>query len=214
MTKSNLSAFFAGVVVTALAGVSLLSTTGFQTTSMKVGTVDAARAGNDSETAKTANEDLQKQLRNRAGILEFIQTYPTMTDAAATRFRELSLKPTPTDADRAEIDKIKNATIAEEKKSRDLQTKASPTQDDLKAIEAYRALSVGKRELLDKWSREFDTQLRTSEANSIRGLRDRVRNAIAEVGKKEGYTVIHDSQAAPYAANDVTEAVLKIVNRR
>ncbi|MER3496533.1 MAG: hypothetical protein C4320_07015 [Armatimonadota bacterium] len=214
MTSSHLQGFFAGVGLTIVATSGLLSLSGFQGASLKIGSVDAAKAANDSIEAKRLDSELQKSVAARQGLLEFISTYPTISAADATRFRELSLKPTPTAADTAEIERLRNAVIAEEKKSRDLQTKASPTAVDLSAIEGYRARAVATRDLLGKWSQEFDAQLYGMRDKSRQDLVEKVRSVIAEVGKKGGYTVIYDSNAAPYSANDISDEVKKALDRR
>ena len=196
-----------GVGATAFAAIGLLGLTGFQATSPKMGVVDFTKVFNESGLVKTQDETLRAAERLRQGLIEYVQTYPTITREQATRFRELSVKTPKTDADTAALDKLKAEVQAEEKKYRDLQTKASPTQEDLKAIEAYRTRAGQTRELLGGWVQEFRGEMVELQSQARQQLAAKIRGVIADVGKREGYSVIYDIQSTPYAANDVTKQV-------
>ncbi len=208
MPSNPLKPFLAGVATTAAAGALLLGLVGFQGgASAKVGVVDFPRALKESALIATQNEGLRKADSARQAVAEFVNTYPTITVDQARTFRTLSLKANPTDADREALDKLKAAIIADEKKARDLQTKANPTQDDLKAIEAYRTRAVASREMLQGWIGEFRNEMGALRNDAEQDLAQKVRALVAEVGKKQGYSVIYNSDVAPYAANDVTADV-------
>lgn len=208
MHTTQLKGFFMGVGATALVAFGLMGLSGFQATSMKVGVVDITKVFNESPLVKTQEDSLRRANDSRQSVLEFIRTYPTITRPQATTLRTLSVKKELTDAERTGLDKVKEDAKAEEKKARDLQTKANPSQDDLKAIEGYRTRTQASRELLQAWSQEFGGEMAELQNQARQELMTKVRGVIAEVGKKEGYTVIYDIQTAPYAANDVTRLAI------
>ena len=205
MHNAQLKGFFMGVGATALAAFTLVGLSGFQATSMKVGVVDFTKVFNDAPLVKTQDEGLRRADDARRAVVEFVNTYPTITREQAIQFRTLATKTTLTEAEGNQRDKLKADVIAEEKKSRELQTKANPTQDDLKAIESYRTRTQATRELLQGWLQEFRGEMTELTSQARQDLANKVRAAISEVGRKEGYSVIYDVQVAPYAANDVTK---------
>ena len=207
MHNQQLKGFFLGVGTTALLAFGLMGLTGFQANSPKVGIIDFAKAFNDTPLLKNQDEANRQAERNRQGIIDFVNTYPTITREQATRFRALSTKTNLTDAERSELDKLKNEVIADEKKARDLQTKPNPTQEDLKAIEAYRTRQQSTREMLGSWVQEFRGEIAEQRGQANQEIVTKMRSIVAEVGKREGYSVIYEAQFAPYAANDVTKQV-------
>lgn len=207
MHNQQLKGFFMGVGTTALAVFGILGLSGFQATSPKMGVVDFKKAFNESGLVKSQDETLRAAERSRRSVIEYISTYPTITREQATQLRTLSVKRDITEAERTTLDKLKATIQAEEKKSRDLQTKANPTQEDLKAMEGYRTRVQSTRELIQAWAQEFNNEMIALQADARQDLAGKIRNVIAEVGRKEGYSVIYDIETAPYAANDVTKQV-------
>ncbi len=202
-----------GVGATAFAVLGLIGLSGFQANSPKMGVVDFTKAFNESALVRTQDETLRQSERARQSIIEYVNTYPTITRDQATRFRTLSVKRDKTEADGTALEKLKAEVQAEEKKSRDLQTKANPTQEDLKAIEGYRTRAQATREMLQGWVQEFRGEMVELQSQARQELATKIRSVIAEVGKREGYSVIYDIQTAPYAANDVTKQVQEAAAR-
>ena len=61
--------------------------------------------------------------------------------------------------------------------------------------------------MLQGWLGEFRNEMVGMRNDAEADLATRVRAVVAEVGKKGGYTVIYNSDVAPYAANDITADV-------
>lgn len=215
MISTTFKPFLAGVATTALAGALLLGLSGFQGgTSIKIGIVDLQKATKDLPIMTNGLENIRRDEQARQALAEFVQTYPTITAEQASSIRALSLKTTPiTEAERKQLDALKAAVIADEKKARDLQTKANPTQDDLKAIEAYRTRAVASREMLQNWLPELRNELLTKRNEADVDLNTRMRAIVAEVAKKGGYSVVYAAELTPYAANDITDEVKKAAEK-
>src|SRR5690349_17592529 len=109
--------------------LAMMAGSGFQAKNDKYGVVDLAEVFSSSEFAKGQTDTLRNLNTQRQDILQFANTYPVFSTEQAQRFRELSVKTQPTAAEKAELDKLKAAIIAQDKKLKDIQIKPQPTPE-------------------------------------------------------------------------------------
>jgi len=205
--------FGSGIVVAAIGIVTLGGLVGFQATSTKIGVVDNRKVVGSSEIYRKSRETLNNATSIRQSILEFIIANRTMKKEDAQRFRDLTLKNLPTEVEKSELEKIKAGALDGEKRKRELELKNPPSADETKALEEFRNRQAGTGDLLQEWQKEFQQELEQLDAKIGQDLEKTVKDAIQEVGKKQGYSVVYASTVAPYAANDITDEVLKAVNK-
>lgn len=187
---------------------------GFRAPGDKTGTVDLARVFNESEYAKKQTESLRNMGSQRQAIVEFLRTYPHLKSEDAVKFRELSLKVTPTPADKAEQERIKNDAQASEQKYRDLTTKSGPTQAELTQLDDLNRRQQTNGQNLQKWNEEFAGELQQRQESLRNETLQRVREAVQQVGKDQGYSIVFVQDVAPYSSNDVTGDALKAMNAK
>ena len=94
-----------------------------------------------------------------------------------------------------------------------LELQNPPSADEQKALEEFRNRQASTGDLLQEWQKEFQQELEQLDSKVGQDLEKNVRDAIQEVGKKQGYSVVYASTVAPYAANDITDEVVKAVNK-
>ncbi|MBX3118526.1 MAG: OmpH family outer membrane protein [Fimbriimonadaceae bacterium] len=198
------------VVAAAMGAVVLFS--GFQDNTNKMGVVNLATVFNDSEFGKKRKIEGEALKQAREGLLEFLDTYRVMTIEQAQRIRELSLKPTVTAAEKAELERLKADVIAADKKAKEYSQKASLTPEERQLLIEYTNRSQQIIELANRWLRDFTQELQTwDDKTRTEGL-DKTRVAIQQAAKQQGYSIVLDASIAPYAANDMTDAALKAMN--
>lgn len=200
------------VVAAALAGA--MFGMGFQGGAQKTGTVDLAKVFNDSAYAKKQTDGLRNVAQARVGVVEFLRTYRTVKPEDANKFRDLSLKENATAADKAEIERIKTQAQADEQTYRAVTTKDKPTQAEVSQIEEFNRRKEATAQLLEKWNGDFTTELQTRQENLRTETLQRVKDAVAQVAKDQGYSMVFDQNIAPYSANDLTAEALKAMNNK
>ena len=213
MKQNYWKGFGSGIAVAAFGIIALGGLVGFQGTSAKVGVVDSRKVISSSDLYRRSRETFQSATSTRQSILEFVNANRTMKKEDAQRFRDLSLKNLPTEAEKAELEKIKASALDGEKRKRDLELKNPPSADEQKALEEFRNRQASTGDLLQEWQKEFQQELEQLDSKVGQDLEKNVRDAIQEVGKKQGYSVVYASTVAPYAANDITDEVVKAVNK-
>jgi Skp family chaperone for outer membrane proteins len=199
----------------AAAGVAaIIFASGFDTPTLKFGVVDVSKAMTTSDAYKRNGDDLQAQFKLRQDVLEFLNTYPVMTVAQANRFRELSLKPAPTQADTTEVNKIKFDVKDTDAKLRAAQQKANPTAADRQFLEDIGRRAPEVAGLITKWKQEFIEELNAVQDKAQAASQESAHNSVEEIGKNQAFTLIFIKDFAPYGQNDVTPDVLKAMNKK
>lgn len=202
-----------GWVVAGLLGC-FIAFSGFQAGAEKTGVVDLNRVLSDSEIGKKNEADLRNALALRSGLLDFISTYKVLTTDQANKLRDLTLKPNPTDADKAEIERIKKEVIAADAKRNELLQKANPTEADRLQLQDYNNRSNTMAELLARWNQEFQNELDQLESQVRATTVNKAKETVKEVSKAQGFTIVLESTVAPYGANDITDATIKALNAK
>lgn len=188
--------------------------TGFQNKAEKIGVVDVAQIFQTSDLTGRKKEELRLMGENRKGILDFVHTYRTFTPSQAERYKALSLKPSLAPAEKTELDKIKADVIAQDKVHKALQTKAKPTPDEVTRLNALSEQTKQTQVAEQTWAKEFDDAMNAKQDSLRQEVLETIQGTVQEVGKKQGYSLIFLRDVAPFAANDVTPEVLKVINAK
>ena len=96
---------------------------------------------------------------------------------------------------------------------RALQQKSDSTADDKARLSALTAQQTASRQVLQQLSESYSDQFKT-EADKINAqFTDTVKQAIAAVAKDKGLGVVFDAAVAVYTANDISDEVIKRLNK-
>jgi len=200
------------VVAAALAGG--IAGMGFQTGTEKTGTVDMAKVFNESEYAKKQTDSLRAMGQARQGVLEFLRQNEHLKPEDATKFHDLSIKADPTANDKADVERIKKDAIAVEQRFSALSTKDKPSQAEVTELEDLNRRKEAVDGLLGKWSGDFSGELQAKQEALRNDTLDKVKDAVAQVAKQQGYTMVFVQDIAPYSANDLTADALKAMSKK
>jgi Skp family chaperone for outer membrane proteins len=214
MNKSYWTGFLTGTTVLAVGALTLLVSSGFQGASIKFGNVDANKVVQGIEAAKGYGEAQKNALAERQNILTFLDTNRLMKKEDIEKFKTLSLKVGKTDAEKAELEKVKTAAIDAKKKFEELQFKTNPTDAELKLLSELQNRQAATPEIAQKMVQEFQREMQQLQEENMRTIQDSYRSAIQEVGKKQGFTILFDANVAPFAVNDATDDVVKAAAKK
>lgn len=193
--------------------VALLGIVGFQGAAEKTGVVDLNKCIQQSALGQANTAQLNAAVNARRGLIDFIRTYRVLTAEQAQRMRDLTLKTTVTDAEKAELERLKQEVIAADKKRNELAQKGNGlTDDEKKQLNEFAQRAQAMGAVLEAWNGDFTDDLTQLQQKLQAETIDKAKAALAQVGKAQGFSVIFETNVAPYAANDVTEAVVKQMN--
>jgi Skp family chaperone for outer membrane proteins len=209
MNKSYFTGFLTGTTVVALGLVVLMVGSGFQGPSLKFGVVDSFATQAGMEQMQTLKEEEKNAFSARSVYFAFVVSTGSLRVEDAKKFRELSMKTTKTDADKIEMDRLKTLANDGKKKFEDLVIKQNPTDADLKLLDELRNRQAQLKEYLQVTQKELEQEMEALNNANLRKLSEIYKAAVTEVGKKQQFTLIFDKGNAPYAANDITDDVIK-----
>ena len=196
------------------AAIGVLAASGFQDATTKMGVVDISDVVEQSDYGKKNQEDFNAMKSAREGILEFIDTYRVLTNEQALKLRELSLKGNASAPEKAELETLKATIIASDKKSKELAQKPNLTPEERTLMQDYAQRSQTMEQVAQRWFREFTNEMQQWADKQKSASIQKARDAVNEVAKTGGYTIVLESGVAPYGANDLTQAALKAMNAK
>lgn len=194
--------------------LAVVSVVGFQTPVEKVGVADINRLMDQSDYGKSLQAQLDKMRSARQDVLSFIDQNRVLTVDQATQIRDLSLKPSLTKEEQAQLDSLKATVVAANKKWTELATKTNMTPEDRTLVQDYSDRAQRMAELGSRWVRDFSSDLAEWAAKQKAEGNQRARAAIHEVAKAQGYTMVYDSVFVPYGVNDLTDTALTAMNAK
>jgi Skp family chaperone for outer membrane proteins len=197
----------------AVALIGVMCGSGFKAPTDKVGSVDINKVFADSDYSKKQQEQLREAGTTRRGVLDLLHAYAVMRPEDAQRFADLSLKEKPTPEDKAEEDKITQAAKDADTIYRGLATKANPTPAELAQIEDFNRRKDRISVLQQQWAQQFQDQMNAMTDKVRTDAVGKVREAIGQVARDQGYSVVFSTEFAPYCSNDLTDAATKAINK-
>jgi len=186
--------------------------TGFQVPVEKVGVADINRMMDDSDFGKSVKAELEKMRTAREDVLSFIDKDRVITVEQATKIRDLTLKPTLTKEEQAQLDSLKAQVIAQNKRRDELMTKTNMVPEERTLADQYAGWAQQANQLGNEWVRQFTSDIDDWVQKQKIESNKRARAAVQETAKVQGFTVVYDSIFAPFGANDLTDTALQAMN--
>jgi Skp family chaperone for outer membrane proteins len=198
------------IISAAVLGVLLAS--GFQGSMDKVATVDLNSMVETSDMGKAGQADFDKMKDGREGLLKFLDDTRVLTIDQANTLRTLWLKPAPTAAETASLERLKADVVAQAKKNVELSTKPNLTAEERTLLQEYASRSAAIEQVAGQWLDEFRQEMRGWAEQRKADTLKKAKAAAQQVAKAQGFSLVFDSSVAVYAANDLTDEALKTMN--
>ncbi len=200
------------LIAAVLAGIMLGS--GFQDGKEKFGVVDLRKVILDSKISKETSDKVINAEKARVAVLTFIRDNRVITDEQASRMRVLELQEAPkTEAEQAELTKIKTDVLAACKEKSDLDTNNNPTEPERLRLMALSRTEQNSAQILVQYQEDFRDELQKMSQDVQLEAFDKATKAATAIAKSKGFTIIFSSSAVAYAANDLTADATKEANK-
>ena len=194
--------------------LAILVGSGFQKPADKYGIIDLLRIRKESEYAKTRTAQLQELDASQRSVMEFVQTFHLFTADQAKRFKELSLKPKRSAEEETELSKIKTDVQDASKKYQDLQVKNPPSPAEAAQLRDYANREAAMSDTANAWATEFKSEYEKLSLKVDEEFYKALDSSIKEVGAKQGFSLVFSREAAPYCPNDLTDDLIKVLNKK
>lgn len=196
------------------------------------GAFGAQKNGGDMRFASVDN---QRILHEYKVIQDFLQTMRTQRDQLKMEGQVYEQNPFLSPADQKSLGDLTvlasvpaGLTPAQKTAQQALLDKSKIASDEYqKLVNGQTSLTAADKQLLNTYvqmkqdtdtrvngmSQQFQADLTAKSETMDTQAQVNVKAAIAKVAKEKGYTLVFDSAVAPYAQNDCTDDVLKILNK-
>ena len=164
---------------------------------------------------KKAAYDQQVQDLNTKLDAQFKQqvNYDMLTKSQQTQLTALLSKSGATSQDQASITALQAQSTKDAQELTTLQQKPSPTADDQTRLTALTQQHQAGQQALKDVADGYTAQVTARQQQLSTELSNTVREAITTIAKEKGLSMVFTSQVAIYSTNDITEDVLKRLNK-
>lgn len=200
------------IVAAALGGI--LIGGGFQPDAGKMGVVDLNQVIDKSAQGIAFKKTQSDMETARMELMQFVQAHRVVTPDQAVQLHDLSIKVGQTPDDKAKLDAVKKLVLDAQAKYEGLQQKPNPTDDERKLLTYYSNLSRDMDATGQKWYDGFTREMTTWRETQSQLLVQKAYQATGEVGKAQGFTIVFSAVAAPFGANDLTDAATKAMDAK
>lgn len=136
-----------------------------------------------------------------------------LTQAEQTELGGLLGKANQSDNDRARITALQTQATNSAKQLADLQQKQNPTPADTATLASLTSQYQAGQQALQKIGDQYQVQIKTLSDKDNAEFTQSVREAISAVAQQKGLAVVFTADIAVYTANDITDDVVKRINK-
>lgn len=186
---------------------------GFQNSTEKFAVADLPKVAEGSDYFSSQQQIFNDYAGRRKNLLDFFNQYKVATSDQEARIEVLSLKTDATPAEKAELDRLQQDVIAQDKRYKELTIKASPSPEEQQALTdfANRTRAMDGT-VLPKLASDFQDQIQQMKDQIQQTAFQKATDAVRQIGKDQSFTLIFSTAAAPYGANDLTDQAIKAMN--
>ena len=178
-----------------------------------IGSVDIARLSTGS-TRKAKYDTELRTLADRLDATFKVQAQNLMLTAPdQNELGTLLATPRQTDSQRARITALETKAVANAQQLVDLQQKKDPTPADTAQLGALSDMNAAGQKIVQDIGAGYQTQLKKLSDDDNVAFTQAVKDAISAVAQQRGLTVVFTSDVAVYTTNDITDDVIKRINK-
>ena len=200
------------VIATVVVIFAIFAITAFQAQTQKFGVCDLSSVANNSKYGKRKMQEIETARSKYFSILTFLRQNPFISRSEAQKFRDLSLNNSLTPAQQKDLDELKAGAQRLREEFERLVNMRNPSESEQRRIQE---LAIAREEIMqiqNTWGEEFSRTLNDQFEDAKEDVHNKVKAAVRKLGRRDGFSVIFDSNSAPYAANDVTDELLKVMD--
>jgi len=178
-----------------------------------IGSVDISRLQAGSTRKAKYDNDLHA-LADRLDAAFKVQAANLMLDLAdQNELGALLSSLRPSEADRARVTALESKATANSQRLIDLQQKKDPIPADTAQIGALTDLNNNGQKIVSDIGAGYQARLKKLNEDDTAAFTQVVKDAITATAQQRGLTVVFTSDVAVYTTNDITDDVIKRINK-
>jgi len=213
--KSFKGARWVKIAVASVAAAACMASAPHAAKADTMGSVDVAKLQSGyvklqdmQNKVKAIGDDLNRRFKIQSG-------YDMLTLDEQQQLEALLAKPNRTDVENAKVNELENKSSHDSQTLAALQQKppAQLTDADKGQLTALTSQHQSGTQALQAISDQYQDQFNAAQTKIQSDFTDQVKAAIAAVAKEKNLAVVFDANVAIYTSNDITDDVLKRLNK-
>ena len=177
------------------------------------GSVDINRLQTQSARKVKYDTDLHALEDKLSAAIQEQAKYPMLSSADQAELGTLLNTARPTDSDRARVTALETKAAQAAQQLIDLQQKKDPTPADTNQLGVLNDQNAAGQKILQDIGAGYQAQLKKLSDDDNTAFTQVVKDAIIAVAQQRGLSVVFTSDIAVYTSNDITDDVIKRINK-
>lgn len=196
-----------GVLAAALGGGAACAQSTF-------GTVDVEKAFNESPLKLELEQNLEAEVKQVTQWLQLRSANKLLTDEEFKQLFDLSTKADATEADKSKVQELQALSKQREGTLQTLEHQTSVTDDEQKQLNELRERAKSSQTAIEAELKTKDEELGNKRVDLSKQVMEEVEAAVAAVAKEKKLTLVFSKQYVIYSGADITDDVLKRLNKK
>lgn len=178
------------------------------------GMVDLKRVVDEYEQRKVLESQLQQMSDQMRAKLQWRANNLLLEEAEIAEYENLASLSNPTEQQKQRMQQIEQKSQQLNQELSQLRQKNPPSEQEVQRINQLTAIENRNKEVLRQQQDQFERQLSARRDEMINQLLQDIRKAVAAIAQEKGLAVVFDSTQVLFASNDITNDVIKRLNKK
>lgn len=184
----------------------------FQGPTQKFGVVNTSDVAEKSKLGQREKKAFDETRTRLSSMMQFLNSNKVIKRDDVNKIIELWRTEKPTAEQTKQLETLKTDAQKNSDELRRLISILNPSADEQAKIRELSALAQNTEDLLPQLGDALAGNMQQQANAKQQDVIDKARAATKKYGAKEGFTLIFEAAGTPYGANDVTDAVLKVMD--
>lgn len=178
------------------------------------GMVDLKRVVDEYEQRKVLESQLQQMSDQMRAKLQWRANNLLLEEAEINEYEKLASLSNPTEQQKQRMQQIEQKSQQLNQELSQLRQKNPPSEQEVQRINQLTTIENRNKEALRQQQDQFEQQLSARRDGMINQLLQDIRKAVAAIAQEKGLAVVFDSTQVLFASNDITDDVIKRLNKK
>jgi Skp family chaperone for outer membrane proteins len=200
------------VIVCAAFLLGMLSLTAWQNNNLKLAVVNLGDVAERSKLGQREKKEFEALRTKYGALIQFLNTNKAVAREDSTKIVDLWRKDTPTAAETQQLETLKTKAQTQSEELRRLISVLNPSAEQQARIRELSGFSQSTEDILPQLDGLLGQAMQQRAGAKQQEVLDKARAAVQKVGKRDGHTMVFESQVAIYGATDLTDEALKTMD--
>lgn len=178
------------------------------------GMVDLKRVVDEYEQRKVLESQLQQMSDQMRAKLQWRANNLLLDESEIAEYENLASLSNPTEQQKQRMRQIEQKSQQLNQELSQLRQKNPPSEQEVQRINQLTAIENRNKEALAQQQDQFERQISARRDEMINQMLQEIRKAVAAIAQEKGLAVVFDSTQVLFASNDITNDVIKRLNKK